>query len=147
MGAVRTGLRRACVALLARSRAGPSGARVSGAAFPPATVGVSPTEAVRAALASSSLGTPRAFHVDPKDKDQWEAFVLGLPATLAKDLEYRKKVFVEVDKGTRALFDARGRIVTPRALGIRGVKGDRSSINRRHWPPPRRLARPPPRPG
>jgi hypothetical protein len=116
MGAVRTGLRRACVALLARSRAGPSGARVSGAAFPPATVGVSPTEAVRAALASSSLGTPRAFHVDPKDKDQWEAFVLGLPATLAKDLEYRKKVFVEVDKGTRALSDARGRIVTPRVF-------------------------------
>ena len=73
-------------------------------------------EAVRAALASSSLGTPRAFHVDPKDKDQWEAFVLGLPATLAKDLEYRKKVFVEVDKGTRALSDARGRIVTPRVF-------------------------------
>lgn len=48
------------------------------------------------------LAFARAFHVDPSDKDQWEAFILGLPATLKRDIEYRKKLFYEVDKGARA---------------------------------------------
>ena len=48
------------------------------------------------------LAFARAFHVDPSDKDQWEAFILGLPATLKRDIKYRKKLFYEVDKGARA---------------------------------------------
>ena len=53
------------------------------------------------------LAFARAFRVNPSDKDQWEAFILGLPATLKRDIAYRKKLFYEVDKGARARATAR----------------------------------------
>lgn len=73
----------------------------------------------------------RGFHVDPSDKDAWEKFILGLPATLKEDIAYRKKLFFEADTGEgrrHTLTTGRGKYVSLTLASTHRVSRESASL-------------------